>query len=125
MMLWIVGSGFTVVCALIGIIWHLLMKRIDEIASRFIEVTEKHREFMTKCETLSEKLGEVAIKLNNTTQAVLAEKVRTLERNYELMHTWKNVMLPEQLARLCENNLNLFKQMEGELKHRMAQLERK
>lgn len=58
-----------------------------------------------------DRFDDLGKKINESSHAVIIEKVRNLEQDYGLMHQWKNVMLPAQFERQNENFTNLMKEI--------------
>lgn len=57
-------------------------------------------------------------------QVKTAEKIRRLEGDYELLHQWKNVMLPQVLERQSANVLNVVDRMEKDINRRLDRIEK-
>lgn len=73
---------------------------------------------------MARRVRELAAKVDSSTQAVLAVKVKRLEGDYFLLHSWKNSILPDTLTRQSENILNVMHRIEGEVQRRIDRLER-
>lgn len=61
----------------------------------------------------------------NSSSAVLAEKVRKLELEYQTMHLWKNSILPQQMEQGYDNIYKLLERIERDVIRRLDRIEKK
>lgn len=94
---WLLGLAISLIGALIAVIWHQLNTRIEVISNQ--------------------------VKFSD--QAVLSEKVKNLEMDYELLHQWKNVILDQKFERQSENFMGVLRRIEIDTGRRLDYLERK
>lgn len=73
---------------------------------------------------LNTKVTEATKAIRDSSAAVLAEKVRRLEVDYQLLHMWKNTIYPEIEARQYENIMRIVHRIESEQNKRLDRLER-
>lgn len=91
--------GFPLIGTLIAVIWWQLNARIERID------TENKQQFAQ----FRLELADLQNKFEASAPGVLTERVKRLEMDYGLLHTWKNVMLPKEFERQSENFINAFK----------------
>jgi hypothetical protein len=57
-------------------------------------------------------------------QAGADEKIKRLLDDYETLHQWKNVMLPQSFERQSANILNVVDRMEKDINRRLERIEK-
>jgi hypothetical protein len=103
--------------AIVGVLFMVLA---SVVAWVFKDALSTLRETIRELRT---QLKELQTQVQESDHAVLGEKVRALENDYQLLHSHKNVFLPQMIDRVYQNATGHCDRETAKLEKRVEKLE--
>lgn len=97
------GILFALVCGLAAYLWNDFKNRVEK--------------------RIEELVAAINTAINASAPGVILERLRVLERDYQNMHTWKNILMPKQTEQFSVNIYGAIGNLRAEVDRRLINLE--